>query len=121
MLKSNTQIEPFFTGAGMNLSGSYSRSLPMKSVRGKVPGRVRTIRREIPPEEEENKRQLHQLHQPLMAGRRWARSARLTPVGARDEPQAAVALGGVLQRDPHAHHSAQRLRVQECGVLVRRH
>lgn len=42
-------------------------------------------------------------------------------MGARNEPQAAVLLRGVLQRDPEAHHPAQRLRVQKCGILVWRH
>lgn len=45
----------------------------------------------------------------------------LTGVGARNEPQAAVLLRGVLQRDPEAHHPAQRLRVQKRGILVWRH
>lgn len=51
----NTQ-EPFFTGAGTNFSWSYSCSLPTKSVRGKVPGGVRTIRRVIPPWREKKKK-----------------------------------------------------------------
>lgn len=57
---------------------------------------------------------------------RWRQSCQrtyglLTLVGSWDEPQAAVVLGGVFQRDPHPHHSAQRLRVQECGILMWRH
>lgn len=43
----------------------------------------------------------------------------LTGMRARDEPQAAVLQRGVLQRDPHAQHPAQGLRVQEGGILVR--
>lgn len=45
-------------------------------------------------------------------------SLTLTVVRARDEPQAAVVNGGVLQGDPEPQNSAQRLRVQEGGVLV---
>lgn len=45
----------------------------------------------------------------------------LTVVRVRDEPQAAVVLGGVFQSDPQTHDSAQRLRVQEGSVLMWRH
>ena len=43
----------------------------------------------------------------------------LTCVGARDKPEAAILQHGVFQSDPQAQHPAQRLRVQEGGVLVR--
>lgn len=49
------------------------------------------------------------------------RSWTLTVVWARDEPQAAVVDGGVLQGDPEPQNSAQRLGVQKGGVLVWRH
>lgn len=43
----------------------------------------------------------------------------LTCVGARDEPEAAILQRGIFQSNPHAQHPAQRLRIQEGGVLVR--
>lgn len=45
----------------------------------------------------------------------------LTSVGPWCKPQAAVVDSCLFQGDPHPHNSAQRLRVQESGVLVRRH
>lgn len=56
---------------------------------------------------------------PVAGGGRWAGRRVLTGVGARNEPEAAVLHCGILQRDPHAQHPAQGLRVQEGGVLVR--
>ena len=44
-----------------------------------------------------------------------------TVVRPRDEPEAAIVLGGVLQGDPKAHHPAQRGGVQERSVLMRSH
>lgn len=45
----------------------------------------------------------------------------LTLVWPRDEPQAAVVEGGILQGDPQPHNSAQGLRVQKWGILMWRH
>lgn len=45
----------------------------------------------------------------------------LTGVRARNEPQAAVLPRGILQGNPEPQDSAQRLRVQEGGILVRGH
>lgn len=44
----NLSAVPFLTGAATNFSSSYSGSRPMKVVRGKTPGGLRTIRRDIP-------------------------------------------------------------------------
>lgn len=45
----------------------------------------------------------------------------LTILWAWYKPKAAIVNGRILQGDPHTHNSAQRLRVQKCGVLVWRH
>lgn len=42
----------------------------------------------------------------------------LTGVRARDEPQTAILLCGIFQGNPEAQDPAQRLRVQEGGILV---
>ena len=102
----------------------------MKSVRGKVPGGVRTMRREMPPGErrgQQNERQnsvwivVIVITDSCLVLNGVRSHGDLTVLCARDEPQAAIVNSGVLQGDPHPHNPAEGLRVQKRGVLMRRH
>lgn len=43
----------------------------------------------------------------------------LTLVWSWDKPQAAVVHGGIFQGDPHPEYSAEGLRVEKGGILMR--
>lgn len=109
---------PLCTGVGTKRLLSRSGSDPRKLVPGPEPAGARIILLDTPPAGQDGASR-PSVHQSPLPGGWGGETGVLTGVGARDEPKAAVAQRGILQRHPHAQHPAQGLRVQEGGVLVR--
>lgn len=113
---------PLRTGVGTKRLLSRAGSVPRKLVPGAEPAGARTILLDTPPAGQGGDFSLSLFGVPPLWGvgtSGQGEAGGLTCVGARDEPEAAILQRGIFQSNPHAQHPAQRLRIQEGGVLVR--